>query len=153
MNNEYPEKRELYRDRSRAKISGVCAGISDYFGLEVWVVRIVAVSALIFFQFPVLLAYVIAHYVLEPKPGTEGIRRGKGKAKRNSATKPTQEESSEPTPGAKATVQQVWRKGRIPSQMIRKLNQRFKSMEGRLQNMESYVTSKQFQLRKEFQDL
>lgn len=40
MNN-----RELYRDPVNGKISGVCAGIANYFGAEVWLIRIVVISA------------------------------------------------------------------------------------------------------------
>jgi phage shock protein C len=154
MSNNDSDTRELYRDPSRAKISGVCAGISDYFGLEVWVVRIIAVSALIFFQFPVLLAYGIAHFVLDPKPGStrHNYRRHKGRGQTFSAEDETDTAEGAPQP-EKATVQQVWKKGRIPGQTIRKVSKRFKHLEHRLQIMESYVTSRQFQLRKEFQDL
>lgn len=156
MSNDPTEERELYRDPSRARISGVCAGISDYFGLEVWVVRIIAVSALLFFQWPVLLAYGIAYFVLDTKPGSEK-RRYHGKPKRPKARAQAKsnvdvEDESEAA-ADKATVQQVWKKGNIPGQMMRKTKNRFNDIEKRLQNMESYVTSNQFQLRKEFRDL
>jgi len=151
MSNEYsPEpKRELYRDPSRAKVSGVCAGLSDYFGLELWVVRIIAVTLLLFFQFPIFVAYIIAYLVLEPKPGTSkhdkhaGIKR---KIKSGLDGKADKLKDS-------ASVQQIWKKGRIPGQKLRGLNRQFKTLENRLQSMETYVTSKQFELRKEFQNL
>ncbi len=155
MSNNDTDRRELYRDPSRAKISGVCAGIADYFGLEVWVVRIIAVSALIFFQFPVLLAYGIAHFILEPKPGARRNSRHTKHYKRNvhKNPDPVTDDAASTAATDRATVQQVWRKGGIPSQTIRKVSQRFKQIDLRLQNMESYVTSRQFQLRKEFNDL
>jgi len=151
MSNEYsPEpKRELYRDPSRGKISGVCAGLSDYFGLELWVVRIIAVTLLLFFQFPIFVAYIIAYLVLEPKPGTSkhdkhaGIKR-KIKSGLDGKTDKLKDAAS---------VQQIWKKGRVPGQKLRGLNQQFKTLENRLQSMETYVTSKQFELRKEFQNL
>ena len=40
MNN-----RELYRDTQNGKLSGVCAGIANYFGCEVWLIRILVISA------------------------------------------------------------------------------------------------------------
>ena len=36
--------RRLYRDPRRQKIGGVCAGIARYYGMEPWVVRIIAVT-------------------------------------------------------------------------------------------------------------
>ncbi|GAM71842.1 hypothetical protein JCM19236_1467 [Vibrio sp. JCM 19236] len=35
----------LYRDTNKAWLTGVCAGIAARFGLEIWVVRILVVSA------------------------------------------------------------------------------------------------------------
>lgn len=156
MNSEYsPEspKRELYRDPRRGKICGVCAGVADYFGLEVWVTRIIAVTALIFFQFPIFIAYVIAYFVLEPKPGTTKHDKYRGfRQKVHSTFKDSDDVASSP-PYRSATVQQIWKKGRVPGQKIKDLNRRFKQLESRMQNMETYVTSKQFELRKEFENL
>ncbi len=153
MSSEYsPEpKRELYRDPSRGKIKGVCAGLSDYFGVELWVVRIIAVTLLIFFQFPIFVAYIIAYLVLEPKPGTSKYdKHARIKRKIKSGLDGKSDNDTDP---ASASVQQVWKKGRVPGQKLRGLNRQFKTLENRLQSMETYVTSKQFELRKEFQNL
>ena len=49
--------RDLYRDPINGKLSGVCAGLANYFGLEVWLVRIMVISAaLLGGRFLVLLA-------------------------------------------------------------------------------------------------
>ncbi len=155
MSNEYSPKpkRELYRDPSRGKICGVCAGLADYFGLELWVVRIIAVTLLLFFQFPIFIAYIIAFLVLEPKPGTSRHdKHANLKVKIKSGFKDTRCKDEKSTK-ASASVQQVWKKGRIPGQQLKGLNQQFKTLENRLQTMETYVTSKQFELRKEFQNL
>ncbi|NCO45477.1 MAG: PspC domain-containing protein, partial [Vibrio sp.] len=37
--------RELYKDPVNGKIAGVCAGLANYLGLEVWLVRILVISA------------------------------------------------------------------------------------------------------------
>ncbi|MHC6803931.1 envelope stress response membrane protein PspC, partial [Vibrio antiquarius] len=69
--------RELYRDPVNGKISGVCAGIANYFGAEVWLIRIVVISAaLLGGTFLVLLAYVAMAFMLEKQPVTysENIR-------------------------------------------------------------------------------
>ena len=44
-----PRPSRLYRNTERGKICGVCAGFADYFGISVFVVRIVAVIALFMF--------------------------------------------------------------------------------------------------------
>jgi phage shock protein C len=58
----------LYRDKHNAKISGVCAGIADYTGVNVLWVRLAAVFLAFATQGFVLLAYLIASFVLNKKP-------------------------------------------------------------------------------------
>jgi len=50
------EGRNLYRDPQRGKIAGVCAGLAEYFGVETWIVRLLAISGLIFAGFITLPA-------------------------------------------------------------------------------------------------
>ena len=56
---------ELYRNSSRGKIAGVCAGIADYFGWDASMVRVGYVVLSIFSAgFPGFLAYVILWIVM-----------------------------------------------------------------------------------------
>ena len=60
--------RQLYRDPVNGKISGVCAGLANYFSIEVWLVRILVISAAVLGgAFLVLLAYVCLLYT-SPSP-------------------------------------------------------------------------------------
>ena len=53
------DKSALYREPKNGKIAGVCAGLGRYFGMEVWWVRIIVVSAfLLGGGILVLFAYV-----------------------------------------------------------------------------------------------
>ncbi len=58
----------VYQDKRRQKIAGVCAGIARYFGVEVWVVRGIAITGLIFMPSVVIPAYIIAAFVLPKAP-------------------------------------------------------------------------------------
>jgi len=58
----------LYRDKQNAKLSGVCAGIADYTGVNVTAVRFAAVFLTFATQGFVLMAYIIASFVLNKKP-------------------------------------------------------------------------------------
>ena len=61
--------RELYRDPINGKLSGVCAGLANYFGLEVWLVRIMVISAaLLGGSFLVILAYLAMTFMIEKQP-------------------------------------------------------------------------------------
>ena len=58
-------KRRLYKIESEKMISGVCAGIADYFDIDISIVRIV--WALLGFTGTGILLYIIAAIVLPDK--------------------------------------------------------------------------------------
>lgn len=59
-------QRKLYRDVDNGKISGVCSGLSDYFDIDVTLIRVIWVL-LILCAGTGLLAYIILAIVIEPK--------------------------------------------------------------------------------------
>lgn len=67
----------LYRDPANGKIAGVCAGLAEYLGIEVGLVRVLVIAIAIFSMgFLAVFAYIAAVFVLEKKP----IDRGNPKA-------------------------------------------------------------------------
>ena len=58
----------LYRDKHNGKLMGVCAGIADYTGVNVFWVRLAAVFLVFATQGLALLAYFIAGFALNKKP-------------------------------------------------------------------------------------
>lgn len=58
--------KELYRDKQRASIGGVCAGLADYFNVDITLVRALFLVALFGFGTGVLL-YVILWIVVPEK--------------------------------------------------------------------------------------
>lgn len=58
--------KELYRDKQRASIGGVCAGLADYFNVDVTLVRALFLVALFGFGSGVLL-YIILWIVIPEK--------------------------------------------------------------------------------------
>ena len=62
-------KKTIYRDAKHGRIAGVCAGIAEYFGLEVWLVRILTVTAFFLLAGPfVLVSYVACWFIFDKKP-------------------------------------------------------------------------------------
>ncbi|NCM76413.1 envelope stress response membrane protein PspC [Vibrio parahaemolyticus] len=126
--------RELYRDPVNGKISGVCAGFANYFGAEVWLIRIVVISAaLLGGTFLVVLAYIAMAFMLEKQPVrySENIR-----------------EQQEHTLKSKP-----WQKGQSPDQLLSVLERDFDRLDGKICNMEAYVTSDTFRVNREFSKL
>lgn len=61
------EPKKLYRDPSNRMISGVCAGVAEYFNIDVSIVRILWVAAA-FVGSLGFWAYIIAAIVLPDRP-------------------------------------------------------------------------------------
>lgn len=59
-------QKKLYRDLENKKISGVCAGLSDYFDIDVSLIRVIWV-VLVLCAGTGLLAYIIMAIIVEPK--------------------------------------------------------------------------------------
>lgn len=73
------EPKRLVRPKQGAILAGVCAGLADYMGIDVTVVRVVWVLLTIFTAFfPGVIAYVIL-WVMVPNapeaPPTEAVPR------------------------------------------------------------------------------
>ncbi|QIZ75828.1 envelope stress response membrane protein PspC [Ferrimonas lipolytica] len=128
MNSNNTES--LYRIPAKGKVAGVCAGVAERFNLEVWLVRIVAFSALILtgiFSF-VLLGYIVAWVLLDKKPEQLQSHGAEVKTK-------------------------IWQAGESPRVVFRDINSKFRSIELRIRNIERHVTSDAYALGREIDGL
>ena len=123
--------RRLYRDPDRQKIAGVCSGIANYYGVETWVVRCVAVTGMLFLPSIVFPAYWIMYFVMDkpPKDATENNNRSARK------------DHSSPAPEFGTQLS--------PRRSLRNAQVDLAEVELRLRRMESHVTSDQYELRRE----
>ena len=122
MSDLYERKNphRLYRDKDNAILAGVCAGLADYFGLNRKGLRIIVAISTFFFVPFVVLTYIILAIILPAKP--EDLY---------------QDESQE----------KFWRGvSMAPTDVFSNLNHRFRELDVRLQKMEAYVTSKEFDI-------
>lgn len=60
----------FYLDKHEAKWSGVCAGVADYFGIDVTLVRIGAVASIFLVGPFILLAYFLMAWLAPNRPGS-----------------------------------------------------------------------------------
>ena len=58
----------FYRDKRNGKVMGICAGIADYTGFDVALVRICMIAALFLSSGSILPLYFIAGWVTPAKP-------------------------------------------------------------------------------------
>ena len=125
MSDLYERKNphKLYRDKENAMLAGVCAGLASYFGLNRKGLRLIAaVSTLFFFPFMVP-AYIVLAIILPVQPQDL-----------------YQDESQE----------KFWRGvSMAPTDVFSSLSHRFRELDLRLQKMETYVTSREFEMDRE----
>ena len=124
MKGDYGCHNKLYRDPDNGKISGVCAGIADYYSWDVTLVRVVTVILAISFTFVTVALYIIGAVFLQPKP-------------RN-----LYDDQEEET---------YWRRYRkSPRNTLSATQHKFRKLEQKLRKLEAYVTSSKFNLDREF---
>ncbi|MDQ7050832.1 MAG: envelope stress response membrane protein PspC [Enterobacterales bacterium] len=140
-------RRGLYKNPDKAKICGVCVGLAEYFQFETWVVRLIAFSFFLFSGGSAIIAYFVACLIMDPKPSTRSNKGCFGSEKRRHYQTHAEDKQYNPS------VKDVWRKGGAPTETLSNLEEIFDNMENKLQSLESYVTSNQYQLAKEFENI
>ena len=118
----------FYRDKENGKWAGVCAGIADYAGIDVTLVRIGFVLGTVFSGGNLLLAYFIIAWLAPKKPV----------------------ELYEQDPDQKKFWQDV---RRSPRRTAREVRSRFRELDRRLADVETYVTSSHGRLAREIEQL
>ncbi len=126
----------LYRNIENKKISGVCAGLADHFDVADWVVRLVFVAAFCFTGTLAIFAYLAAWCLMAHRQD-EYVEE----------TVEYDEHRREYRP------KNLFRYSENVGTRIKTAQQRVKQSLSRIEDMESYVTSRQYQLNKEFSKL
>jgi phage shock protein C len=155
-----PGSDHLYRGPNK-KIGGVCAALARYFGIEAWMVRLAAVSGMIFVPGLTLPAYIIACFVIDTEPRVDApaaSRRMRGyrwASKGDSHSLKGSESESVVQGAGPHSGNMAGQVGfaEIPDWQPRKMltysRAELAQAELRLRRIESFVTSDQYELRKE----
>lgn len=139
----------LYRNTRDGKIAGVCAGLADHWDVEHWVVRLGALILLLFTGALAFWAYVAGWVLLKPRPRhsrTEDI--GYSSYDEEEAVEMEYDERVHDYRPRK-----MFKYGESASVRLRRARQRLDAALRRVEDMESYVTSRQYNLNKEFSQL
>ncbi|MFL6829801.1 MAG: envelope stress response membrane protein PspC [Sphingomicrobium sp.] len=126
---EQPASRtRFYRDKRNGKLFGVCSGIADYTGFDVALVRVCFLAAVFMSGGSVLPFYFIAAMVTPTKPREFELA--------------DREERS------------FWQGVRAsPTRTARDIRSRFRDIDRRLADIESYVTTENRSLAREIEQL
>ncbi|WP_299072598.1 envelope stress response membrane protein PspC [uncultured Paraglaciecola sp.] len=148
----------LQRDPSRGKIAGVCAGVAEYFGMEIWLVRMLTLTGFFLLAPPFfVIGYIAGWFILEKKPQGLSTNVAGDKyvtpSRRDKAKGKGWHNESEQNHEKVVVKSKVWQAGEPPKQAFSDIKQRFAKNESRLRKMETYVTSSEFQLNRELNKL
>jgi len=128
MATQPPTRTRFYKDKRNGKVMGVCAGIADYTGLDVTVVRIMMFMAIWLSGFSVLPFYFVMGMIAEDRP----------------------RELSNDTP----EDQRFWQQVRTsPTRTARDIRGSLKAIDRRLADVESYVLTNNRSLAREIEEL
>lgn len=120
-------RRRFYRNRDKAMVAGVCAGLADYFGFNLKLTRLLVVIAF-FMAMPMTLLIYFGTVLLVP-----------------AAPDPLDEPLYDPE------FRKALRSS--PRQTLGDVRHRFQALDSRLARLERYVTSSRFKLDQEFKNL
>ena len=118
--------RRFRRSADNAMLGGVCAGLADYFGLNLRVMRIL--TAVAFLAMPMTIVAYIGVLILVPAEITHTRRTKAGEQFSRSLRS-------------------------SPTQTMRDVRSKFQSLDRRLARLEKHVTSPRYQLNRELDDL
>jgi phage shock protein C len=128
MTYQPASRTRFYRDKRRGKVNGICAGIADYTGFDVTLVRICMIAALFLSSGSIIPIYFIAGWITPTKPHEFD--------------------------GDDGDEQRFWQGVRAsPARSARDIRSRFRDLDRRLADIESYVTTENRSLAKEIEQL
>lgn len=119
---------KFYLDKRNGKFMGVCAGIADYTGVDVTLVRIGTVLLTVLGSGMTIIAYFVVGWIAPKKP------------------RELRDETPEQT--------KFWQGVRAsPARTVRDVRSRFRDIDRRLAEVETYVTSSNSRLAREIEQL
>ena len=140
----------LYRNTREGKIAGVCAGLADHWDIAHWVVRLLWVGAFIFTGTLALWAYIGAWVLLAPRPSrraTDDVAYFEEVYEEPEVEMEYDERYHDYRP------RKVFRYSEASGVRLKRARERLDAALRRVEDMESYVTSRQYNLNKEFSKL
>jgi phage shock protein C len=125
----------LYRDKDKGYIGGVCAGLAQHFDVDSWVVRLVTFGGFLFLGSFVLVGYAALWWLLAPRPQAESYEY----------------EYDEQQQGYRP--KKMFKYADSAKVRLQRVRERLHQVSDRVVVLERHITSKQFDLEREFSKL
>lgn len=140
----------LYRNTREGKIAGVCAGLADHLDVAHWVVRLTWFGAFLLTGTLALWVYIGAWCLMAPRPRR---RVGDGGARDTVEYEDVEVEMEYDERYHDYRPRKVFRYSESSTVRLQRARERLDAALRRVQDMERYVTSRQYELNKEFSKL
>lgn len=140
----------LYRNTHEGKIAGVAAGLADHWDIAPWVVRLIWVGAVLFTGSLAFWAYIGAWLLMAPRPSrtdADGHPCDELEYEAVNIEMEYDERHHDYRP------RKVFRYTESSSVRLKRARERLDAALRRVEGMETYVTSRQYELNKEFSRL
>jgi len=141
----------LYRNTREGKISGVCAGLGDNWDIAHWVVRLTWVGAFLFTGPLAFWAYIGAWIMMAPNPHRRAGDLQSDRYEADYVDENIEMEYDEYSHDYRP--KKVFRYPDSNSERLQRAKERLDAALRRVEGMESYVTSRQYNLNKEISKL
>jgi len=138
--------KRLYKNRQQGKVSGVCAGVADYFEVNPFFVRLALVGSLFFGPFGII-AYVIAAIVMDENPDSLRTRRGR----HNRSSRQTHHKESGYTD--RDDTANGYYSRTVDKRDLQACDEKLSSVEKKLRRLEATITSRKFKLHNELKNI
>lgn len=123
-----PRRTNFYLDKQNGKVMGVCAGLADYTGFDVTLIRIMLIATIVMSGGSVLPCYFIAGFIASDRPAELAA---------------SNEEEKRFWQGVRAS----------PRKSARQIHSQFRDIDRRLADIENFVTSENRVLAQQIDDL
>lgn len=140
----------LYRNTREGMIAGVAAGLADHLDVAPWVVRLLWVGAILFTGTLALWVYIAAWLLMARRPARVGADGGLSEELDYESVEIDMEYDER---HRDYRPRKVFRYSESSAVRLRRARERLDAALRRVENMEAYVTSRQYELNKEFSRL
>ncbi len=106
----------------------MCGGIAEHYGIEVLIVRLIAIAGLLFLTTPTVITYVVATFVMKKR-----------------AVAPTERPAPVEAPASRTSREDS------AGRRFREVRSHFDRVEQRLRRIEGHVTSESYELHRELE--
>ncbi|MBE9538830.1 MAG: PspC domain-containing protein [Proteobacteria bacterium] len=141
----------LYRNTREGKVAGVCAGLADHWDVAHWVIRLVFIGACLFTGMLAIWVYIGAWFLMAPRSSRRTESGDRVEEHDRYTNKDVEMEYDERRHDYRP--KKVFRYSDSGSVRLKRARERLDAALRRVENMESYVTSRQYNLNNEFSKL